>query len=113
MAKTQVNFRLATVQQAVVWGLLKPHADKNFCSMSISRADMDSLIGAIGGNVHSAVKSNTNFLIVPNDPSFRRGSKFKEAENRGVPVITEQEFCEMITPTVEELLGDSNAGSTT
>lgn len=116
MAKTQVEFKLATVQQAVSWKLLKTVSGKNFCqtgSMSISRADMDTLITAVGGNVHNAVKSNTNFLIIPNDPSFRKGSKHKEAENRGTTVITEQEFCEMIFPTVEELLGDSDAGSTT
>ena len=107
MTKTQVNFQLATVQQAVSWGLLKTQNGLNFCqtgNMSISRSDMDALIATIGGNSHNAVKCNTDYLIVPNDPSFRRGSKFKEAENRGVPVITEQEFCEMITPTVEELL---------
>lgn len=116
MAKTQVNFNLATVQQAVSWGLLITHNGRNFCqtgSMSISRADMDALIGAIGGNVHNAVKTNTDFLIIPNDPSFRRGSKYKEAQDRGKTVITEEEFCGMILPTVEQLLGDSNAGSTT
>jgi NAD-dependent DNA ligase len=116
MAKTKITFDLGTVQKAAEWSLLRSLAGKTFCqtgSMSISRDDMQQLIAAVGGTVHTAVKSNTNYLIVPNDPSFRKGSKYNEAVKRGTTVLTEQDFCEMIFPTIDELLGDDNAGSTT
>ena len=106
MAKSAVVFDLAVITTAVKWKMLNRQDGKRFCqtgTMSCTRAQMEQLIAAVGGLCDSTVKSATDYLIVPNDPSFRKGSKYKAAQDAGVTVISEQEFCEMILPTVEEL----------
>lgn len=106
MTKPSATFDLNTLHQAVTWKLLKPLGGRSFCqtgSMSISRAQMDQLITVCGGSLHSVIKSSTNYLIVPNGPEFRKGSKYKAALDQGVTVITEDEFCGMILPTEKEL----------
>lgn len=106
MAKATVTFDLATIHKAVEWKLLKSLAGKRFCqtgTMSCSRAQMDQLIVAVGATPDSTVKQATDYLIVPNDPAFRKGSKYKAAEASGTTIITEEEFCMMIMPTENEL----------
>lgn len=105
MAKAS-TFNLGTVQTAAKWKLLRSLAGHRFCqtgTMSVTRAEMDQLIIACGGEVHAVIKTQTDYLIVPSDDSYRKGSKYKAAENAGTKIITEAEFCEMILPTEEEL----------
>lgn len=106
MVKASATFDLGTVNKAVAWKMLKSLKGLHFCqtgSMSITRAQMDQLIVACGGVVDAVVKSQTDYLIVPNDPAFRKGSKYKAAQAQGTSVISEEEFCGMILPTEEEL----------
>ena len=108
MAKELSEVELAT---AVKWGLLKTLQGKSFCqtgSMSTTRARIENIINALGGEVHADIRSTTDYLIVPGTEGYRQGSKYKAAVNKGKMVITEAQFCAMILPTVEELLGDSN-----
>lgn len=78
--------------------------------MSVTRPVMALTIQAAGGVVHDAIRDTTKFLVVPNDPDFRKGSKYKEAQRQGKAIISEQELCDMIMPTVDDLLGALNGG---
>jgi len=104
------------LQKAVEWGLLKPLPGLAFCqtgTMSTQRAKIEQIIAALGGVVHNNIASTTDYLIVP-DGAFRKGGKYTAAVSKGVMVISESQFCEMIFPSVEELLGDnSEYGRTT
>lgn len=97
---------LEALKQARDWGLLKELTGKEFCltgKISVKRDDLTALISTLGGRVHSAVVGTTDYLIVPVGDEFRKGSKYNAAQSRGVTIIDEEEFCEMILPTVEEL----------
>ena len=101
------SFDLGKIRTAVSWKLLRSLSGQRFCqtgTMSATRAQMDTLIAACGGTVDATVKTATDWLIVPNDPSFRKGSKYKAAQSQGTKIITEAEFCGMILPSAEELL---------
>lgn len=105
MAKAS-TFNLTTVKTAVKWKMLKDLEGKVFCqtgTMSLKRPEMVQLILACGGATHDVINNSVDFLIVPTDDGFRKGSKYNAAQERGVKIITESEFCEMILPTVEEL----------
>ena len=104
----------AQIDCALQWGLLKSLRGKSFCqtgAMSTTRARIDAIIVGLGGEVHNDVRAATDYLIIPAEDGFRRGSKYQAAIAKGKMVITEADFCAMILPTVEELLGDSD-GST-
>ncbi|MCD6155525.1 MAG: NAD-dependent DNA ligase LigA, partial [Candidatus Atribacteria bacterium] len=53
-----------------------------------SRDEAKKIIEEKGGKVANAVSSRTDFLIVGKNP----GSKLREAENRKIPILTEEEF---------------------
>lgn len=114
MPTKKTSFDLATVQTAAQWKMLNPLGGATFCqtgTMSITRQEMDQMITALGGEPHKAIKSTTKYLIVPNDPDFRKGSKYQAAMTAGTAIITEQEFVELLVPSVDELLGDGSEGS--
>lgn len=97
---------LQLLNTAYSWGLLKSLSGKEFCltgKISVKRDDLTALISTLGGRVHSAVVGTTDYLIVPVGDEYRKGSKYNAAVSRGVTIIDEEEFCDMILPTVEEL----------
>ena len=113
MSTVKVDY--ATLEKAVNWGLLNDLNYKSFCqtgTMSVKRQDMEWLISKCGGQVHSAIKSTTDYLIVPDIDGFRKGSKYQAAQRNGTVVITEEQFAEMLLPSVTQLLGGSNGGTT-
>lgn len=71
-------------------------------TLSTSRSNVKMLINAAGGAVLDSVKNSTDFLVTPNE-NVRQGSKYRDALSRGVTIISEQELCEMIIPSVEDL----------
>lgn len=87
-------------------GLLKRLDGRAFCmtgTLSMKRAEITELIETLGGTVHSQVKQTTSHLLIP-DWDVNASSKFDAATRQGTEVITESDFCDMILPTVEELL---------
>ncbi|MGB9866462.1 MAG: NAD-dependent DNA ligase LigA [Bacillota bacterium] len=59
---------------------------------SMTRAQAEEIVQSMGGHVSSSVSSKTDMVIAGQDP----GSKYTKALELGVPVLTEQEFLEMI-----------------
>jgi NAD-dependent DNA ligase len=102
---------LGNVELAVTWGLLKSLRGKSFCmtgTMSAKRAEMEKLITLLGGSFHDAVRQGTDYLIIPDYDTLRAGSKYDAATRLGKVILTEEEFCGMILPTLDELLGGSD-----
>lgn len=98
--------------RALRFNLFKQLHGHKFCqtgTMSITRAQLESLITALGAENHHAIKTSTTALIVPNGMDFRKGSKYNAAVKAGTMIITEREFCEMFLPGLDELYGDRNA----
>lgn len=92
--------------QAREWGLLKDLVGKTFCftgTMSLKRDDLTWLIVMLGGNVQSSVTVTTDYLLIP-DGTVRKGSKYQAAVRHGTKIINEEEFCDMIFPSLDELL---------
>ena len=111
MATTKAKVDLSNVDQALAWGLLKSLNGKSFCmtgTMSAKRAEMEKLITLLGGNYHDAVRQGTDYLLIPDYDTLRAGSKYDAATRLGKVVLTEEEFCNMILPTLDELLGGSD-----
>ena len=61
-----------------------------------SRSDLESVILHNGGTVQSSVTSTTNYLI--NNDSTSTSSKNKKAMELNIPIITEEQFIDMINP---------------
>lgn len=57
-----------------------------------SRDEVKKIIEEKGGKAANAVSSRTDFLIVGKNP----GSKLKEAENRKIPILIEEEFYKIL-----------------
>lgn len=104
------------LRRAVEYGLLKPLDGKSFAqtgTMSTTRPRIEQIIIALRGQVHNNVTSTTTYLIVPGEDGYRKGGKYNAAVKNDTMVITEAQFCEMIFPSVEELLGDNSDGRAT
>lgn len=111
MATSKKALDMSDVSQAVSWGLLKSLNGKSFCmtgTMSAKRAEMENLINMLGGQCHDAVRSGTDYLLIPDYDTLKAGSKYNAASRLGKVVLTEEEFCGMIFPTLDELLGGSD-----
>lgn len=106
--------RSKLLSYAAQHGLLKRLDGRAFCmtgTLSMKRAEIEELIEILGGTVHSQVKQSTSYLLIP-DWDVNSSSKFQAASRSGVNVLTEADFCEMILPSVDELLtGGRNDGS--
>ena len=61
------------------------------------RADLEDFIKRHGGIVSSAVNGKTSFLI--NNDKDSTTKKNKDAIERGVPILTEQDFLDMFEDT--------------
>ncbi len=57
-----------------------------------SRGDIKQIIQEAGGRVTGSVSSNTDFVLIGEDP----GSKRDKAQELGIKIISEHEFNEMI-----------------
>lgn len=111
MATSKKAVDLSDVDTAMKWGLLKSLDGKSFCmtgTMSAKRAEMEKLITLLGGHCHDAVRAGTDYLLIPDYDTLRAGSKYNAASRLGKVVLTEEEFCNMILPTLDELLGGSD-----
>lgn len=60
-----------------------------------NREELTSIIDRLGGRVSGSVSSKTNYLI--NNDSESNSSKNKKAKELGIPIITEENFREMIS----------------
>ena len=61
--------------------------------MNFTRGSINSKIASLGATAESSVTRKTNYLICGEKP----GSKLAKAKKLGIPVLTEQEFLEMIS----------------
>ena len=59
-----------------------------------NRNEVKAVIEEQGGKVTGSVTSKTNYLI--NNDNMSASSKNKKAKELGIPVITEEEFMEML-----------------
>ena len=59
-----------------------------------NRGEVKELIESLGGKVTGSVTSKTNYLI--NNDAASTSSKNKKANELGIPIISEQEFLEML-----------------
>lgn len=64
-------------------------------NFSISRDEMKRLISAHGGKNSGSISGKTAFLLAGEKPG---PEKMKKAESAGIPVISESEFMDMISP---------------
>ncbi len=58
----------------------------------MKRADAQRMILECGGKVGSSVSKNTDYLVAGEDA----GSKLEKAKSLGIPILTEQEFFDMM-----------------
>ncbi len=61
-------------------------------TMSMARAEAEELVRHQGGRVSGSVSKATNFLVAGEEA----GSKLEKARKLGVPVLTEQQFLDMV-----------------
>ncbi|MDF1520912.1 MAG: NAD-dependent DNA ligase LigA [Brevefilum sp.] len=59
---------------------------------SLSRTEVKDLIESHGGKVTGSVSGNTSYLVLGEDP----GSKYDQAQKRGVPIISEEDLKNLI-----------------
>lgn len=59
---------------------------------NMTRNEAKEKIRAAGGSVSSSVSTSTDYLLAGENP----GSKYDEAKNKGVQIVSEQEFIEML-----------------
>jgi len=59
---------------------------------NLTRTEVKDLIETNGGKVTGSVSGNTDYLVLGEDP----GSKYDQAQKRGVPTISEDELKKMI-----------------
>lgn len=61
----------------------------------LTRAQAKELLRAAGGRVASAVSSQTDYVVVGNDP----GSKYEKAQKLNIPIISESAFMRLLGKT--------------
>lgn len=109
---SKVRYDPDSLRLAAEWGLLKKLDSQAFSltgTLSISRAEMVSLIAQLDGRVNTVVTKSTDFLIAAQQQIGQieygsRGAKYRAAMQLGITIISEEQFCDMILPTLDELL---------
>ena len=66
-----------------------------------SREDAEALVKKHGGRASGSVSKNTSYLVAGD----KAGSKREKAESLKVPVITEDEFADMLPASERDALG--------
>lgn len=100
------------INQVLSYQLFNNLRGRNFCqtgTMSVSRSQLEMIITSLGGYAHDTVKSTTDYLIIPNGNDFKMGSKYNAAVKADCMIITEEDFCKMFLPSIDELYGERNA----
>lgn len=90
----------------IKYGMLRSLRGQRICmtgTLSMDRKSLMNIIKMLDGENHSSVTSTTTLLVVPND-EVRKGSKYKAALGKGIEIINEEQFCDVILRTPEELL---------
>lgn len=90
LKKAGVNMKAAAVDKSNL-----PLFGKAFVitgTLSRPRPDIEDEIKSLGGEVHSSVSKNTDYVIAGSEP----GSKFDKAKDLGVEIIDEKEFNKLI-----------------
>jgi DNA ligase (NAD+) len=59
---------------------------------SMGRNEAKALVESLGGTVHSAITTKTNYVVAGSEP----GSKISKARSQGIAVISEDEFLKLI-----------------
>jgi DNA ligase (NAD+) len=79
-------------------------------SLSAPRSDFEDVIEAHGGSATGSVSSNTDYLVVGENPG---ATKREDADAEGVPTIDEEELAEVLdSHGVDEWPGASELGET-
>ena len=60
----------------------------------LTRAEASALVFARGGTVQSSVRNNTDYLVFADDA--KNTNKSNDARQKGISVLTEEEFSDMI-----------------
>ena len=60
---------------------------------SMTRKEAETLVKSLGGTATSSVTGKTNFLVAGESP----GSKLRSAEASGIPILSEQEFNNLLS----------------
>lgn len=79
-------------------------------SLSLPRPKVEKLIKSEGGKVADSVTRSTSFLVVGRDPG---GTKYKKAQEYGIPLITENELMLKLQGPSAILHEHSSAGQDT
>lgn len=91
---------LEVLKEAVAMGLLSQAFKSKHVvltgTLSLRRDDVAVLIKATGGHVDGAIGSMTHFLVMGDTGRAGYTIKQREAESRGVKVLTESEFVELM-----------------
>lgn len=86
----------------------KPLADLNFVLTgrldNFSRSEITGEIKHLGGSVSSSVTKKTSYLLVGEDP----GSKLIEAKRIGIPILTGEEFNNLVNSKLSGQLQNTN-----
>jgi len=61
-------------------------------AMTMPRLEAEAIVTAQGGRAASSVSKRTDYVVVGESP----GSKYEKAQELGIPVLTEEEFCRMV-----------------
>ena len=83
-------------------------ADLNFVLTgrldNFSRSEITGEIKHLGGSVSSSVTKKTSYLLVGEDP----GSKLIEAKRIGIPILTGEEFNNLVNSKLSGQLQNTN-----
>ncbi len=84
-------------KERVVVSIDNPFANKTWCFTGTlkhySRKQAEDLIKSYGGRVSSTITKDLDILVIGEKP----GSKYEKAQSKGIKVITENEFMELVS----------------
>ena len=85
------NNRTSTIESNSPWVGLTFVITGSLSSMT--RREAETLVKSLGASATSSVTGKTNFLVAGESP----GSKLKSAETNGIPILSEQEFNNLLS----------------
>lgn len=94
---------LETLKEAANMGLLSDSLRGKHVvltgALSLRREDISTIIKLVGGHVDASVAAMTNIVVEGDTGARVRTSKLEEAAKRGIMVISESDFVEMLSVT--------------